>query len=53
MIHESVNSWSENDWSRSWFGWANGLFGELVLKIAEKDEEEGRQTGLLGESFQH
>jgi meiotically up-regulated gene 157 (Mug157) protein len=33
VVHESVNSWAERDWSRSWFGWANGLLGELVLRI--------------------
>ncbi|TVY46350.1 Meiotically up-regulated protein 157 protein [Lachnellula occidentalis] len=27
VIHESVNAWSQGDWSRAWFGWANGLLG--------------------------
>ena len=45
VVHETVNAWEETDWTRAWFGWANGLFGELILRIAE--DEEGR--GLLGE----
>lgn len=44
LIHESVNSWNESDWTRQWFSWANGLFGQMVLGL------EG--TGLLEESYQ-
>lgn len=44
LLHESVNSWNESDWTRQWFSWANGLFGQMVLGL------EG--TGLLEESFQ-
>ncbi|KAG9236964.1 hypothetical protein BJ875DRAFT_195695 [Amylocarpus encephaloides] len=47
VVHESVNAWTEWDWSRSWFGWANGLLGELVLKI---EKEKG---SWLGESWQY
>lgn len=50
VVHETVNAWSEQDWTRGWFGWANGLFGELVLRIAE--EEEGGEEGLLGRLWQ-
>ncbi|EHA49377.1 hypothetical protein MGG_17521 [Pyricularia oryzae 70-15] len=33
VVHESVNSWDEGLWTRSWFGWASGLLGELILRI--------------------
>ncbi|KAH6678634.1 hypothetical protein B0J14DRAFT_583158 [Halenospora varia] len=46
VVHESVNAWNEHDWTRAWFGWANGLLGELVLKIEEEKKE------WLGESWQ-
>ena len=52
MIHESINGWNENDWTRAWFGWANGMFGELIIKVATEDEKENRKPGWLGESWQ-
>jgi meiotically up-regulated gene 157 (Mug157) protein len=55
VVHETVNAWNEADWTRAWFGWANGLFGELIIRIAEDEERRGvlgREEGLLGRSWQ-
>jgi meiotically up-regulated gene 157 (Mug157) protein len=54
VIHETVNAWAESAWTRSWFGWANGMFGELVLRIARDEEERGvkKEDSLLGRSWQ-
>lgn len=53
VVHESVNAWSGNDWTRAWFGWANGLLGELVVKLAEVDEKEmSPSDGFLTQSWQ-
>lgn len=55
VIHETVHAWNEAQWTRAWFGWANGLFGQLILKIAEDEEARGilgEEEGLLGRSWQ-
>ena len=36
FIHESVNIDNPQKYTRPWFGWANSLFGELILHIAKK-----------------
>ncbi|KAK2626807.1 hypothetical protein QTJ16_003982 [Diplocarpon rosae] len=52
VVHESVDSFDQNRWTRAWFGWANGLLGELLIKVAEEDEKSGGKPGLLSQSWQ-
>ncbi len=36
FMHESFNPNDPTDFTRSWFAWANGLFGELVIRAYGK-----------------
>jgi meiotically up-regulated gene 157 (Mug157) protein len=36
FMHESFNPDDPKDFTRSWFAWANTIFGELVLKICSE-----------------
>jgi meiotically up-regulated gene 157 (Mug157) protein len=46
VMHESVSAKQDSNWSRQWFSWANGLFGQMVLDL------EKRRPHILGMSFQ-
>lgn len=39
FIHESINVDNPDDYTRPWFGWANSLFGELIVKLADRKPE--------------
>ena len=54
VVHESVNSWNGNAFTRAWFGWANGLMGELIIRIEEWERQANKLSGdgLLGRSWQ-
>ncbi|TKY86656.1 hypothetical protein EX895_004296 [Sporisorium graminicola] len=39
LIHESINVRNATDFTRPWFGWANGLFGEAVRHIEQTNPQ--------------
>ena len=46
LIHESINTYNESDWTRQWFSWANGVFGQMVVNL------ETTMPDVLSMSFQ-
>ncbi len=47
LMHEAINTHSDAVWTRQWFSWANGLFGQMLLDLRE------RKPHLLARSYQH
>ncbi|KAK4544941.1 hypothetical protein LTR36_003846 [Oleoguttula mirabilis] len=39
LVHESVNVDRVRDYTRSWFAWANSVFAQTILDVAERKPE--------------
>ncbi len=39
FMHETFHKDKPEDFTRSWFAWANTLFGELILKVNNEHPE--------------
>lgn len=36
LMHESINTHNDGVWTRQWFSWANGLFGQMMLDLRRR-----------------
>jgi meiotically up-regulated gene 157 (Mug157) protein len=52
LVHESVNVEEIRDYTRSWFAWANSVFAQTILDLAERKPHilfgEGAQPYVIG-----
>lgn len=52
LVHESVNVEEIRDYTRSWFAWANSVFAQTILDIAERKPHllfgEGAKAYVIG-----
>lgn len=52
LVHESVNVEEIRDYTRSWFAWANSVFAQTILDIAERKPHllfgEGADKYIIG-----
>ena len=46
-LHESINVDNPNDYSRSWFCWADALFAELVLSLTDKRTSKNQKYRVM------
>ena len=52
LVHESVNVEEVRDYTRSWFAWANSVFAQTILDVAERKPHllfgEGAKAYVIG-----
>ncbi|KAI9744166.1 MAG: hypothetical protein M1818_002318 [Claussenomyces sp. TS43310] len=46
LIHESISAFDASTYTRPWFSWANGLFGQMILNLNSTNPD------VLGQSYQ-